>query len=133
MEEKWFENAREGYLDNMKNIYKIMKEKGNEEDIKDWRGYADRTILQEATISGRQNVLRWLLHELKFDVNDQDRYGNTALHYAAYNNQMECARLLLDAGSKHLKDRSGITPLDDAKRYGYKEMQRLIESHFQLS
>ena len=45
---------------------------------------------------------------------------------------MECARLLLDAGSKHLKDRSGITPLDDAKRYGYKKMQRLIESHFQL-
>ena len=125
-------------------------------------GYADRTILQEATISGRQNVLRWLLHELKFDVNEQDSYGWTALHVAACDNQrwllhgcigvneqesdgwtalhvaacsnqMECARLLLDAGSQHLKNQSGRTPLDFAKTHRQKEMQRLIISHFQLN
>ena len=138
LKEEWFKNEEEGNLDNMKNIYRIMKEKGIEEDIKDWRyfgdfGYSGNTILHEATRFGRTNILRWLLHELKFDVNEKNNFGNTALHTAAYLNQMECARLLLDAGSQHLKDLWGKTPLDDAKTKGHTEMQRLIESHFQLS
>ena len=110
-----------------------MKEKGNEEDIKQWRTNSDYTILLEATLIGSSNILRWLLHELKFDVNEQNRIGITALHFTAIFNQMERARLLLNAGSQLLKDKSGNTPLDYAKRCGYKEMQRLIESHFQLS
>ena len=110
-----------------------MKEKGIEEDIKQWRDDDYDTILLAATMMGRKNIIRWLLHELKFDVNEQNSYGETALHFTAIFNQMERARLLLDAGSQLLKDRSGNTPLDYAKRCGYKEMKRLLESHFQLS
>ena len=109
-----------------------MKEKGIEEDIKTWV-YGKYTIFQEASISGELNILKWLLHELKFDVNEKDGFEITALHRAASFNQIECARLLLDAGSQLLKDRWGDTPLDYAKRNGHKEMQRLIESYFQLS
>ena len=130
---EWFDNAGKGNIDNMKYIYKLMKEKGMEEDIKQWRYHGDFTILQEATRKGSENVLRWLLHELNFDVNEQNRHGYTALHWAAIRNQMECARLLLDAGSLNLKNQRGITPLDWAKSQGHTEMQRLIESHFQLS
>ena len=134
LKEEWFKNAREGNLDNMKNIYKIMKEKGKEEYIKEWRYLDVSTILLEASYSGKEDILRWLLHELKFDVNEQNRYGYTALHFAAYYNQMKCARLLLDVGSQHLKDHvHGQTPLHYAKRNGYKKIQRLIESHFQLN
>ena len=117
----------------MKTIYKIMKEKGNEEDIKQWRTNSDYTILLEATLIGSSNILRWLLHELKFDVNEQNNNGLTALHIAALNNRMECARLLLDAGSQHLKSQWVSSPLDYAKAHRHKEMQRLIESHFQLN
>ena len=156
MEEKWFENAREGYLDNMKNIYKIMKEKGIEEYVKEWRDeredegmdgweFTSTTILIEATRHGRPNVVRWLLHELKVDVNEQNSHpmyypspgepdfiqnSDTALHIAARNNQIECARLLLDAGSQHLENEIGSTPLEYAKHN--EEMQDLIRSHFQL-
>ena len=95
----------------------------------DFGGY---TILMEATRLRRPNVLRWLIHESKFDVNEQDRYGSTELHFAVSTNQMECARLLLDAGSQHLKDKWGRTPLDYAEILLYKEMKNLIESHFHL-
>jgi len=61
---EWFEwNAKKGNLErkdlNMKIIYKIMKEKGFEVDINDWRDgtfygnyvpYADITILMKATL-----------------------------------------------------------------------------------
>ena len=123
----------EGNLKNMKNIYKIMKEKGMEEDIKEWRYYSNYTVLIRAARSGSEDVLRWLLNELKLDVNKQNSNGDIALHSAAFCNQMESARLLLDAGSLQKKNRFGDTPLDDAKRRGFKEMQVLIESHFQLA
>ena len=95
---------------------------GIKEDIKDWRGSYDFTILMEATLFRRENILRWSLHELKFDVNEQNGLGKTALHYAVAYNEMQCARLLLDVGSQHLKDRYGSTPLEYAKSYGHKEM-----------
>ena len=110
-----------------------MKEKGIAEDIKVWRNSIDRPILLEATKWGKENILRWLLQELKFDVNEQNNNGITALHLAAYSNQMECARFLLDAGSQNLKDHWGLTPLDEAFRRGHTEIQNLIRSHFQLN
>ena len=110
-----------------------MKLRGMEEDIKDWRGSFGDKILMEATLYGKKDIVRWLLHELKLDVNEQNIFGYTALHIAAIHNRMECARVLLDAGSQNLKDSLGNTPLDWAKRRGHTEMQRLIESHFQLS
>ena len=110
-----------------------MKEKGDEEDIKEWKDSFGDTVLMEVTRFGRENVLRWLLHELKVDYNEQDSYGNTELHCAAYYNRMECARLLLDVGSQHLKNRWGETPLYDAKELkNDKDMTELLKSHFQL-
>ena len=117
----------------MKNVYQILKEKGIEEYIKQWRDCKYYTILMEATCWGRENILSWLLHELKFDVNEQSINGMTALHCAALNNQMECARLLLDVGSQHLINRAGKTPLYYAKRYGRTEIANLLESHFHSS
>ena len=94
-----------------------MKEKGIEEDMKEWRSnfdfaMSDKTILMRATRFGSQNVLRWLIQELKFNANEQNCDGDTALHYAADYNQVECARLLLDLGSQHLKIRPDNNPFD---------------------
>lgn len=45
---------------------------------------------------------------------------------------MEFGQLLfdLDLGSQHLKDQWGDTPLDIAKRFGCKQMEKLLVSHF---
>ena len=153
---EWFLNAKEGNLDNMKNIYKIMKEKGIEKDVKEfkskfgnedvifysglkwsrlsefnpWWRHSNRTILMEASEFGRLDVLKWVLHKLQFDVNEQNSNGDTALHWAAHHNQMECARLLLEQGSQNLRNRWGSTPLDYAKKKWHKDLQKLLESHF---
>ena len=130
LKDQWFRMPMEENLENMKYIHKIMKEKGIEEDIKEWRDAYDETILREATRWGRPKILKWLLHECISDVNEQNRIGSTALHNAIVNNRIECARLLLDLGSQNLKTRLGYTPLDLAKKVGTKEMQSLLESHF---
>ena len=107
-----------------------MKERGIEEDIKEWRDAHNETILREATRWGRPKILKWLLHEFISDVNEQNRIGSTALHSAIVNNRIECARLLLDLGSQNLKTRLGYTPLDLAKKVENKDMQNLLKSHF---
>ena len=136
-----------------------MKEKGIEKDIKEfkskfgnedvifysglkwsrlsefnpWWRHSNRTILMEASEFGRLDVLKWVLHKLQFDVNEQNSNGDTALHWAAHHNQMECARLLLDVGSQQLKNQWDNTPFDDAKSRGHREMQNLLESHLFIS
>ena len=113
----------------MKYIYKILKEIGTEEAIKEWRYYGV-TVLMLAAMNGRPNVLKWLIHELKSDVNEQNIYGGSALHLATRNNQMECASVLLDLGSQLLKNEYGKTPLDCAIDAENKQMKNLLESHF---
>ena len=43
---------------------------------------------------------------------------------------MEFSQLLFDLGSQHLKDQWADTPLDITKRFGFKQMEKLLESHF---
>ena len=105
-----------------------MKERKNEEDMKAWK-YFGATILMWATMNGRPNVLKWLIYELNFDVNEQNIHGGSALHLAISNNQMECAKLLLPLGSLRLKNQWGNTPLDCAIAAKNKEMKKLLESH----
>ena len=127
---KWFDNAGKGELEAMKKIYETMKERGIEEAIKGWRRHGNSTILTWATSLGRSNILEWVIKELEIDVNEQNSSGWTALHVAAYYNQLSCARVLLRCNPQLLKSRQGNTPLDDAKIQGHKEIEHLIKSHF---
>ncbi len=46
------------------------------------------------------------------DLNDIDRYGNTALNIACYNGNMEIIRILVDYGANiNKKDRRGSNPI----------------------
>ena len=110
-----------------------MKERGGEGLIKAWRsGHYDDTVSMKATMRGRTNTLKWLIEELKVDVNEQNSVGQTALHVAAFRNQMECAQIILERDPQFLKDRWNDTPLDDAKKTKHKHIEKLLESHFHL-
>ena len=132
LKNEWFDNASKGELEAMKKIYETMKERGIEEAIKGWRRHGNSTILTWATSLGRSNILEWVIKELEIDVNEQNSSGWTALHVAAYYNQLSCARVLLRRNPQLLKSRQGNTPLDDAKIQGHKEIEHLIKSHFGL-
>ena len=132
LKNEWFDNAGKGELEAMKKIYETMKEGGIEEAIKGWRRHGNSTILTWATSRGRSNILEWVIKELEIDVNEQNSSGWTALHVAAYYNQLSCARALLRHNPQLLKSRQGNTPLDDAKIQGHKGIEHLIQSHFQI-
>ena len=124
-----WQNAVKEKLADMKRIYKNIKEKEVDKDIAEWSGLPHRTLLMEASCCGRPDILRWLIYDLEYDVNELDKDGNTALHFATLFDKMECARFLLAQGSQQLKNRSGIAPLDYAKSGGNEELQKLLEAH----
>lgn len=50
------------------------------------------------------------------DVNAKDQYGNTALHFSVFNEDMEQVKLLIEAGADTTaKNSNGDTPLDIAR------------------
>jgi ankyrin repeat protein len=60
-------------------------------------------------------------------LNAQDELGRTALMWAAYMNQSETARLLVQAGaSLEPRDIGGLTALGLAAKYGRKEIATLL-------
>ena len=62
------------------------------------------------------------------NVNIRGGYG-TALNAAAWNNQLECAKLLLSRGADAtLKNAAGLTPLEVAYHKGFPELVVLFES-----
>src|SRR5262249_25225760 len=74
--------------------------------------YGADTRLPDAAMKGDQAAVQSLL-KLKVDVNEAQGDGNTALHWAAYRDDVEMARLLLQAGANaNAKTRLGdVTPL----------------------
>ncbi len=54
--------------------------------------------------------------------------GYTALHDSVWHGSYECAKILVDTGANiHLKGWDGMTALDLAKKYGYKDIVELLE------
>jgi len=47
LKKEWFDNAQKGNLENMKYIEKIMKDKGMEEDMKEWRSERMNDMMDE--------------------------------------------------------------------------------------
>jgi ankyrin repeat protein len=79
---------------------------------------ATRADLADAAMRGDRTAVRTLLQQ-KADVNAPQIDGATALHWAAYNNDLETAQLLIQAGAKpDAANREGITPLYLASVYG---------------
>ena len=72
------------------------------------------------------------LHDLileNFDVNAVDRIGATALMYAARNNQIECIKVLLDAGANpSLKTNKGHTAMWFAENNSHAESALLLKN-----
>src|SRR5215467_2798126 len=75
--------------------------------------------LSTAAMNRDSATIRTLLAE-KVDINAAQGDGTTALHWAAYNDDVELAKLLLTAGANpNVKTRlGGITPLHMAAKNG---------------
>ncbi len=88
---------------------------------------AGDTRLSEAAMAGDKNAVRTLLQQ-KVDVNVPQGDGTTALHWAAYRDDVEMAQLLIKAGATvTVKTRVGeMTPLFMACKNGSAAMIDLL-------
>lgn len=55
-----------------------------------------------AAKAGRISEIRSILSSGRINVNDRDDEGNTVLHYAAYRDELEVVRVLVEEGRAHL-------------------------------
>src|SRR5437667_7238386 len=90
-------------------------------------GYAGDTRLPEAAMNGDKVLVQSLLKQ-KVDVNEAQGDGNTALHWAAYRDDVDMARLLIQAGANaNVKTRLGdVTPLQLAATNGSAAIVELL-------
>ena len=52
-----------------------------------------------------REMIYYIIHELNFDINRRDVYGNTYLHYALANDKIDSANILLEMGiNKYLQN-----------------------------
>ena len=98
------------------------------------RQYRDgRRALHRAASCNQPEAID-LLVDHGWPVDEADRLGWTALHFAAYwNNRAATQRLLLRGADPSFKDSWSNTPLDDARKNNSKEVVRLLEKHMNIS
>ena len=61
------------------------------------------------------------------NVDWQDNVGSTALHWCAYKNRSEIARMLIDAGADvNIQEEYGTTALHRCAMYNHPEMLRML-------
>ena len=64
-------------------------------------------------------LAKYLVNEVKCNINEQDENGQTALYYAVRSGSVEIARLLLEHGASNTRDhKRKITPLMRAALFG---------------
>jgi FOG: Ankyrin repeat len=81
-------------------------------------------------------VLKLLLDQPEVKTNEKDDGGWTALHYAAYHNNREGARMLLlhpTMDSANAKDNYGVTAVMWAVRRDHKDVLSELVSHESVS
>lgn len=65
---------------------------------------------------------------IAWDINTNDKYGRTALHYAVISGRLAVAKLLIAKGADvNAKDDDGQTPLHWAEKQNNPEMIRLFK------
>jgi ankyrin repeat protein len=75
-----------------------------------------------------------ILIQLNVDLNANDEYLNTPLHYAALNNHSLCVQLLIDNGAcLFAENKDNQTPCDLAGKFGQYDMALLLESKMLLN
>ncbi len=101
---------------------------GRSEVIGNIDSYKGESPLHAAAGWGRERVIKYaLLHGVDFTV--PNKYGNTPLHTAVANEQVDIVRLLADKKDLlNIKNEAGSTPLDAAKNSSSNVKHKIIES-----
>lgn len=86
-----------------------------------------------AVIYDRVELVRVYLKAIDFNLNESDKLGNTALHYAVRSGNPVVARLIAQACLKYQitldkANNDGFTPLQEARRLNKRKCVRILEN-----
>uniref|UniRef100_A0A6V7QQH6 Serine/threonine-protein kinase BSK1-like TPR repeats domain-containing protein n=1 Tax=Ananas comosus var. bracteatus TaxID=296719 RepID=A0A6V7QQH6_ANACO len=103
--------------------------KGLARTVADIRDANKRTALHFAAREGRTEVCKYLLEELKLDINPKDDDGETPLIHAVRQGHFDTAKYLLEQGADPSASSSmGATPLHHAAGIGNIDLMNLLLS-----
>lgn len=109
-------------------LKKMLKRKNSNKsnDIINVNSYRDEDKNNNLIIAAKRNNEKFVQYflEKKYNPNEKNKYGNTALHYAIKNNNKEIIKLLLDKGADiNISNKKGITPYNLASKEIRKEFK----------
>ncbi|OWF40844.1 uncharacterized protein LOC110463287 [Mizuhopecten yessoensis] len=111
-------------------IARLLIEKGASLENCDKYGM---TLMHLACIYTRIELARVFLNAIDFDLVEQDKWGNTALHYAVRSGNLNLVKVITQAQWKYKlafdrKNREGHTALDEAYRLKMRKIAETIEA-----
>jgi ankyrin repeat protein len=96
-----------------------------QEILKYWGEY----ILLEEAEMGELDIVKYLL-EIGICVDIQDKFGDTALHWASAYGHIEVVKCLVENGANvNLQNNQNDTARDGAIEYGYIEVVKYLEEN----
>ena len=118
-----FDYAAAGRVD------RLQKELARDPQLLNTRNAQGETLLLVAAAKNQRRIIAVLLMENKADADATGADGATALHRAAAEGNLETASLLVALGAgTHVKDRTGRTPGELARRGGYASLADLLDN-----
>ncbi|KMZ60416.1 hypothetical protein ZOSMA_5G02840 [Zostera marina] len=121
--------ARTGNISQLKKFGLLLDEEKNglEKTASDVKDANKRNALHFAAREGKVEMCRYLLEELKFDVEVRDEDGETPLIHAARQGHVETVKYLLQQGANHFAaSKMGICALHHACGIGNVELMKLL-------
>ena len=116
------------------NLGEVIKLVGEDEEVLNKKGDDNMTPLMWALVKEKTQIAIWLINSVRvrrYDLNIQDVYGSTALHYASGRSTREVVQALVEAGADPVAlTRDGSTPLIEAAQgIGNREVVEFLLQH----
>ncbi|KAI7730107.1 hypothetical protein M8C21_033313 [Ambrosia artemisiifolia] len=120
-----------GNLDFLKSVAAQLDDgKGLSQTVANIKDANKRGALHFAAREGQTEVCKYLLEELKLDVNTKDEDGETPLIHAARQGHVDTAKYLIEHGADpSLSSELGATALHHVAGIGHIELMELLISH----